>query len=102
MRLHEIELRLEHLDEYEEDMKDEIRERRELIANEVGRVNFKRLVNNAFMAFKQVWQQTKTNKKKIKPMLERRNEGLGKDAMVRWKWLIYYKHTKRSYLAFKK
>lgn len=49
-------MRLEHLDEYEEDMKDEIRERRELIANEVGRVNFKRLVNNAFMAFKQVWQ----------------------------------------------
>lgn len=73
MRLHDIEVRLEHLDEYEEDMKDEIRERRELIANEVGRVNFKRLVNNAFMAFKQVWQQTKTNKKKIKPMLERRN-----------------------------
>jgi hypothetical protein len=22
--------------------------------------------------------------------------------MTRWKWLIFYKHTKRSYLAFKK
>lgn len=22
--------------------------------------------------------------------------------MIRWKWLLYYKHTKRAYLKFKK
>jgi hypothetical protein len=54
------------------------------------------------MSFKQVWLQLRTNKKKIQPMLDRRNAGYIKDAMTRWKWLIFYKHTKRSYLAFKK
>lgn len=54
------------------------------------------------MSFKQVWLQLRTNKNKIKPMLDRRNAGYLKDTMARWKWLIFYKHTKRSYLAFKK
>lgn len=54
------------------------------------------------MAFKQIWQDVKTNKRKIKPMLEKRKVRLVTDAMTRWKWLIYYKHTKRNYLAYKK
>lgn len=50
-------------------MKEEIKERRELISNEAARVNFKKLKTTVFMAFKQVWQDVKTNKRKIKPML---------------------------------
>lgn len=83
-------------------MKDEIRDRRELISNEVGRGNFKRLKSSAFMAFKKVWQEVKTNKRKIQPFIDRRNHGYIQDSMVRWKWLIFYKHTKRSYIKFKK
>lgn len=54
------------------------------------------------MAFKQIWQEVKTNKKKVKPLQEKRSQRNLKDAMDRWKWLIFYKHTKRSYLKFTK
>lgn len=54
------------------------------------------------MAFKQVWLELKTNKRKIKPLQDKRKQFYLTDAMTRWKWLIFYKHTKRSYLAFKK
>lgn len=35
-------------------------------------------------------------------MLEKRKTTYIKDAIVRWKWVMFYKHTKRSYLKFKK
>lgn len=54
------------------------------------------------MGFKQVWLNLKTNQRKILPMLLKAKENYKKDAMARWKWLMFYKHTKRSYLKFKK
>lgn len=59
-------------------------------------------MSTVFMALKQCWLKTQTNKRKISPMLVRAKDNYVKDAMTRWKWLIFYKHTKRSYLKYKK
>ena len=69
---------------------------------EVPRVALRRLMVKVFMGFKQIWLQKCTNVRKIAPFIEKTKDTRVKNAMVHWKWLIYYKHTKRAYLKFKK
>ena len=54
-KIEEIKERLEHLDQYEEDMKVEIKERAVLIAKELERVGVKQLRSRSFMVFKNKW-----------------------------------------------
>ena len=64
----EIYKRLNNLDLYEEEMKDEIKDRAQLIGNEVPKVYGKQLISKVFMGFKQIWLNLKTNQRKILPM----------------------------------
>jgi hypothetical protein len=82
-------------------MKEEIKDRAYLISREVPRVTAKKLISSVFMGFKQNWLQAVTNRRKIQPMLDRKQQFLKKQSMVHWKWLIHYKRTKRAYLAHK-
>ena len=79
-------------------MRIELKERAELISKEVPRVALKQLIATVFMGFKQLWLHKKTLERKIQPMLDRKKETRIRNAMVHWKWLMHYKHTKRSYL----
>lgn len=82
-------------------MKEEIKERAELISKETPRVDHRKLIADVFMAFKQVWLQKVTNRRKIEPMLERRKEKLIRDAMAEWKWDLFFIRTERSYIKYK-
>jgi hypothetical protein len=101
LRQDEIQTRLDNLDTYEEEMKEEIKDRAWLISNEVPRVASKQLVATVFMGFKQVWLEAVTRRRTIQPMLERAKETRKRNAMTHWKWLVYYKKTKRAYLQHK-
>jgi len=57
---------LSHLDEYEHQIKEEIKERADLISDEVSRYNLKKLIVKVFMGFKQIWLEVQTNKRKIR------------------------------------
>lgn len=82
-------------------MKEEIKERAELISKETPRVDHRKLIADVFMAFKQVWLQKVTNRRKIEPMLERRKEKLIRDAMAEWKWDLFFIRTERSFIKYK-
>ena len=60
------------------------------------------MMAKVFMSFKQVWLELLTKKRKVEPMLWRKEETRKRDAMNHWKWLIFYKHTKRAYLKYKR
>lgn len=83
-------------------MKQEIKDRRELISFQAPRVMKKRLICNTFMAFKNIWTKKKNNDQTIRPMVERLHKRLILDSMNRWKWLIFYKHTKRGFISHMK
>ena len=69
MKQYEIEKRIDSLDEYEDEMKEQIKDRAQLISNEFPRVSGRQLIAKVFMGFKQVWLKLKTNKRKVLPML---------------------------------
>lgn len=94
--------KLSHLDEYERQIREEIKERAELISNEVPKYNLKKLIVQTFMSFKQMWLNEQTIRRKIRPLQQKREQALVRDMMNRWKWLIYYKRTKRAYLKYTK
>jgi len=81
-------------------MKQDLKERRELISFEAPRVMKKRLICNTFMAFKNMWTLKKTNNNTIRPMLDKLNKKLVLDSMTCWKWLIYYKQNKRRFIKY--
>ena len=55
MKQAEIQKRLDNLDDYEEEMREEIKDRAQLISAEVPRVHLKKLLTSVFMGFKQLW-----------------------------------------------
>ena len=54
------------------------------------------------MGFKNEWIRAKQNHKKITPMLQKIDHHRLFNAMRNWRWLMFYKKTKRSYLPYKK
>lgn len=65
----EIQKRLDNLDAYEDEMREELKDRAVLISNEVPRVAFKKLISSVFMGFKKNWLEAVTNRRKVAPML---------------------------------
>jgi len=60
------------------------------------------LKSTVFMGFKNEWTKMKQNNKKIIPLLQKIDDHRLFNAMRNWKWLMFYKITKRSYLPYRK
>lgn len=97
-----IDHKLEHLDTYEANARDDLKDRAELLSLEVPRTRHKKLMVTIFMAFKKSWVELEANKRKIEPARQKMGEHRVKNAMTNWKWLLHYKRTKRGYLHSKK
>lgn len=54
------------------------------------------------MAFKNNWNRTKQNANKIAPLINKIDYHRLFNGMRNWKWLMFYKKTKRTYLPYKK
>ena len=89
----EIKKRLDSLDDYEEEMKDVIKDRAYLIAKEVPRIRAKKLISTVFMGFKQVWLKAVTDRRKVQPMLDKDKQTRKRNALDCWKWYTYFVKT---------
>ena len=94
--------KVQHIDDHHEEIKNGIFSKADLYANEVIRKKYYLLKSQVFMGFKNEWIRTKQNNKKIIPMLQKIDHHRLFNAMRNWKWLMFYKKTKRSYLPYKK
>jgi hypothetical protein len=54
------------------------------------------------MGFKNEWIKAKKNQNKITLMLRKIDHHRLFNSIKNWKWLMFYKKTKRSYLTYKK
>lgn len=103
MKTQKLEAEANKMIERREDVAIECKWARVLVAEERVRMRKKKILTTCFMAFKtELTEKKYVERYAIEPMKWKNKERYLRLAMKSFKWLMFYKKTKRAYLKYKK